>query len=89
MITPNDLVKDQDCAVTRPEVQKAIVTVLPQVAVQAAAFDCSTKVPDKEQGPSPRPLRTLQCPRGLADLSGQDEIRVNNENIASDFGLAL
>jgi len=75
--------------VTEPSVQRALLRVLPEVSFLAAARSCSTKSWARERPPGPRPLRSDKFPRGLPDLQGSDLQRVQVDNEASDFALAL
>ena len=88
-VTPIDLEIDPEFDVTSPPVQKALLHVLPKVSFIAAAMSCSTKSRACEKPPGPRPLRSDQFPRGLPDLHGSDLHRVQADNEASDFALAL
>eukprot|EP00435_Cladocopium_sp_Y103_P018485 s228_g4.t1 len=89
VVTPIDLDIDEEFDVTRPAVQRALLQLLPQVSLQAAAFDCSTKTRAREKSPGPPPLRSQFQPRGLPLLKPADAQRVAQDNLASDFGLAM
>ena len=88
-VTPIDLEIDPDFDVTEPSVQRALLRVLPEVAFITAAMSCSTKSRAREKPPGPRPLRDDRFPRGLPTLSGVELQRVELDNEASDFALAL
>ena len=88
-VTPIDLEIDPDFDVTEPSVQRALLRVLPEVAFITAAMSCSTKSRAREKPPGPRPLRDDRFPRGLPTLSGAELQRVELDNEASDFALAL
>ena len=88
-VTPIDLEIDPELDVTSPSVQKALLHVLPKVSFIAAAMSCSTKSRAREKPPGPRPLRSDRFPRGLPDLHGSELHRVQVDNEASDFALAL
>ena len=89
VLTPIDLAIDEEFDVTWPAAQQAILKWLPQVSLQAAAFDCSTKTRPREKRPGPMPFRSETLPRGLPGLSARDQHRVDQGNLAADFGLAM
>ena len=88
-VTPIDLEIDPDFDVTEPSVQRALLRVFPEVAFITAAMSCSTKSRARKKPPGPRPLRDDRFPRGLPTLSGSELQRVELDNEASDFALAL
>ena len=88
-VTPIDLEIDVEFDVTSPPVQKAIMHVLPQVAFISAAMSCSAKSRAREKRPGPLPLRSEKFPKGLPTLSPPDQERVDTNNTASDFALAI
>ena len=88
-VTPIDLEIDAELDVTSPPVQRAIMHVLPQVAFISAAMSCSTKSRAREKRPGPLPLRSEKFPRGLPALHPRDQDRVDTDNTASDFALAI
>ena len=74
--------------------RKAIATILPSVHLVAAFLDCSTKsrirqIPAPGHRPCPAPLRSEREPRGLAGLSDASLARVEADNHAADFLLAI
>ena len=88
-MTPIDLERDLDLDISRASVRKAIYRLLSGVQFIACAMSCATKSRARERQPGPKPLRSEEFPRGLPDLSAQDSMRVDQDNLASDFGLAL
>ena len=50
-------------------------------------FDVKTRA--REKGPGPMPLQSKTLPRGLPGLSARDQHRVDQDNLAADFGLAM
>ena len=89
VVTPIDLERDPDLDISRASVRKAIYRLLSGVQFIACAMSCATKSRARERQPGPKPLRSEEFPRGLPDLSAQDSMRVDQDNLASHFGLAL
>ena len=75
--------------VSRPEVRQAIAGCLPQTSCIAFAMSCATKSRAREKQPGPPPLRSVEFPRGLPNLSDQNLLRVTQDNFSSDYAIAL
>ena len=93
VVQPIDLQIDADFDITNSSVQKALAHILPKCHLVSTAMDCSTKsrireiaLPGKR---APQPLRSERHPRGLPTLSPEQAQRVDTDNAASDFQLAV
>ena len=93
VVQPIDLQIDADFDITNSSVQKAIAHILPKCHLVSTAMDRSTKsrireiaLPGKR---APQPLRSERHPRGLPTLSPEQARRVDTDNAASDFQLAV
>ena len=84
-----DLERDVEMDVSRPEVRQAIAGCLPQTSCIASAMSCATKSRAREKQPGPPPLRSVEFPRGLPNLSDQNLLRVTQDNFSSDYAIAL
>ena len=89
VVTPVDLERDAELDVSKPEVRQAIAGCLPQTCCIASAMSCATKSRAREKQPGPPPLRSVESPRGLTGLTGQDLQRVTQDNFSSDYAIAL
>ena len=89
VVNPVDLERDVEMDVSRPEVRQAIAGCLPQTSCIAAAMSCATKSRAREKQPGPPPLRSVEFPRGLPNLSDQNLLRVTQDNLSSDYAIAL
>lgn len=90
---PIDIKLDKDFDINSPPVRKALGARLSECHLVSTAMDCSTKsrireiaIPGRR---SPKPLRSEEHPRGLPNLAPADAARVQADNAASDFVLAI
>ena len=84
-----DLERDAELDISRPEVRQAIAGCLPQTSCIASAMSCATKSRAREKQPGPPPLRSVDFPRGLPNLSDQNLLRVTQDNFSSDYAIAF
>ena len=89
VVTPVDLERDAELDISRPEVRQAIAGCLPQTSCIASAMSFATKSRARERQPGPPPLRSVEFPRGLPDLSNHNLLRVSQDNFSSDYAIAL
>ena len=93
VVQPIDLQIDRDFDITKSSIQRAIVHILPTCYLVSAAMDCSAKSRIREIAlpglRAPKPLRSEQHPRGLPTLPEDQAQRVDADNKASDFQLAV
>ena len=93
VVQPIDLQIDRDFEITNSSIQRAIAHILPTCHLVSTAMDCSTKSRIREIAlpglRAPKPLRSEQHPRGLPTLPEDQAQRVDADNKASDFQLAV
>ena len=89
VLTPLDILRDEDFDITNHSVLKAVGAWLPHLDFVSCAIECSTKSRAREIRPGPPPLRSPAHPRGLPGLSEDQADRVSRDNAASDAQLAL
>ena len=90
---PVDLRMDVDFNVANSSVQTVVANMLPKCHLVASTIDCSTKTRIRERPTpghgGPPPLRSAKHPRGLPHLTAGQLARVQADNVASDFVLAI
>ncbi len=81
VVTPVDLERDAE--------RQAIAGFFLQTSCIASAMSCATKSRARERQPGPPPLRSVEFPHGLPDLSNRNLLRVSQDNFSSDYAIAL
>lgn len=89
---PVDWLLDPSHDLSCPERQQSLAEQLSTVDFICAAMDCSTKSRAREiprsfddGRPAPRPLRSVEFPEGLPQLSSSEQARVDTDNAATSF----
>ena len=89
-----DWLLDSSHDLSHPLRQQSLHQQLQSVDCICAAMDCSTKSRAREiprtfddGRPAPRPLRSIEFPEGLPDLTASEEARVRTDNSACSFVL--
>ena len=91
---PVDWLIDSSHDLSSPARQSSLHAQLQDVDCICAAMDCSTKSRAREiprhfddGRPAPRPLRSIEYPEGLPDLTQAEQSRVDTDNKACQFVL--
>eukprot|EP00438_Fugacium_kawagutii_P003196 Skav218041 [mRNA] locus=scaffold214:640892:642988:+ [translate_table: standard] len=93
VLQPVDFALGSQFDITLDSTQQAIADALPTVSLVSCAMDCSTKskirdIPLAGRN-APKPLRSVDHPRGRPGLPSALQERVRQDNLCSDFVLAV